>query len=678
MNMTDGVLSQEGFISVRVHYNATANISGGTITSGNQSIQNYGNVEITGGTISGSLTTIVELADSVESSATTKISGGTINGTIYSWYYYEGETEPSSEDSVTVEIEGGVINADLKELHGDKFADPGTNPAESDIVVSGGKFSKSIDDGYLAEGYDMVQNTDGTYSPSVSEEEGVAKIDNIYYPTVEAALDAADNGETVEIISPDATISTEYVFSGDAILDLSGGRLVIGTEGSLSIDGGDLTVTNGTMELSGPSKLTLDKGSLTLTSCTVDCTVTGDGSTAGIIWVYGSADPEAADYSVLTVEESATITQSGDYSNGLYAICLNKVEGSNASYGVEIVMNGKIVGDDIQLSFYTNSTMNAVDGNAPHIVIGEGSTTAGGIYAAGYADWDIYGGQFTGTTAVSIKSGTFDIHGGTFHASGENTAPPTPNNNGSEETGAAISITTNSGYAQKTVVNIYGGTFKSDHGYALYEGIANDSSGSAADRSAAVILIEGGSFEGGIDADVRMDAAQGKKVIRGGSFSTDVSAYLEDGYVLEDNGDGTMSAIPSEEQKVTVVFDIEPSDTIVQISQNGIEIITVTGNDTVELRPGLYEIRCSADGFETETFTMTVDSGAESMTFSESLERSQTIPPTVDDDDYVPLPPQIVYDDSDDDDTVKIVACAAAAVVAAIIAAFLIILYRKD
>lgn len=568
----------------------------------------------------------------------------------------------------------------------------------------------------------------------------VASIDDTYYPSIESALDAAKNGETVVIVSDDAIISTAYSFTGEAILDLNGKTLRV-TDGSLDIDGGSLEITNGTLEVAKNHALDLNSGALTLSGCTLNSIATDSG---GIIWIYGSTDPDAERFSVLKVEDDAKIQHLGDSSIGYYAICLNGADGGHASYGVEIEMDGSILGSGISIAFYTNGTMNVTDGNVPYIYIGEGATTVGGIYAAGYAEWEIRGGQFTSSTALSIKSGVFDIYGGTFHATGDNTTPPTPNNNGSEDTGAAVSITTNKSYAQRTVVNIHDGRFISDHGYAVFEGIANDESGSAADESAAVISIKDGTFESGADADVRFDAAQNKKVIEGGTFSSDISDYCAPGFVCvgdDESGYGieeSSHTITESGQSVSV--DAGDSDHVIVTSDGmntGVTIdITFSGFTMTVLgtfQAGdyiLYGTRMSAMaddmefGFELETpgvivdsITVTFDAGREGYEITSAMAyrleaggsywaldtsfsgdiitfvtesnseyyvdvgyeavESPIIPPIDDDDDYVPIPP-VVVDDSSDDDTVKIVACAAAAVVAAIMAAFLILGHRRD
>ena len=149
--------------------------------------------------------------------------------------------------------------------------------------------------------------------------------------------------------------------------------------------------------------------------------------------------------------------------------------------------------------------------------------------------------------ALSIKSGTFTINSGNYTSTGKFADPATPNGNGSEDTGAALSITSNKAYAGKTDVTVNGGTFVSQNGYAVYEGIASSStSGAAADASYASIQINNGVFKAAEGKDaVSIEEAENKKVISGGTFTSgnatsDVSEYYIAGAALTQDENGTI------------------------------------------------------------------------------------------------------------------------------------------
>ena len=158
--------------------------------------------------------------------------------------------------------------------------------------------------------------------------------------------------------------------------------------------------------------------------------------------------------------------------------------------------------------------------------------------AAGYAHWTL-AGDVSGADALSIKSGTFTITGGDYLGTGSFADPAEAHGNGSENTGAAVTITTNDGYAQAPIVMDISGTptFTSVNGYAFYEGIAVKNDIPAATTSRAVIAIKGGDFTGSktneaVTADIAITTAENKQVVSGGMFSQPVElGYCADGYI---------------------------------------------------------------------------------------------------------------------------------------------------
>ena len=236
---------------------------------------------------------------------------------------------------------------------------------------------------------------------------------------------------------------------------------------------------------------------------------------------------------------------------------------NGCAYGVKVTLAGtaNAVADTSGATghaIYINGTIKALDGNVPQITLTETSkvtSLANGIYAAGYAEWTL-AGEIDAPFPLSIKCGTFDITGGAYRATGPFADIAAANGNGSENTGAAVSITTNDEYAPKTVVNITGGTFTSENGYAFYEGIAKKADGTpAAEASTAAIAISGGTFKGSTtngaikdSSAIAITTAEKKKVITGGAFSTKPDeAYLAEYYVAEDEAgaDGLFAVSPT-------------------------------------------------------------------------------------------------------------------------------------
>lgn len=304
-------------------------------------------------------------------------------------------------------------------------------------------------------------------------------------------------------------------------MEVKGGKSVV-----IDMNGYDITATSS-------AAFKIENGSLRITG---NGTVSGGtGSDYKLVYLLGSKESSAANYSTLTVDENVTVKCTDGY-----AVMISSNEG--CAYGVVINIAGKL--EAHYGGLYVNGMIKCLEGKVPVI-----STTASsiiksegvGIYAAGFAKWTLNGNiDATGGEAVSVKSGIFEIAGGKYKASGEYADPAVANGNGTEETGAAISITSNDGYAKKIQVTISGGTFESVNGNALYEGIAKNGDVSAAAKSFATVSVTDGTFNGNEQKEaIAITTADNKAVISGGTFSNSVSSYVVSGLNYEAvNGDG--------------------------------------------------------------------------------------------------------------------------------------------
>ena len=110
------------------------------------------------------------------------------------------------------------------------------------ITVSGGTFSSAVPADYCADGFIPKNNGDGTYT--VKEGAYVAEVGGVKYETVNAAIAAAKDGDTVTLLGD----TTEDVLINKSItLDL-GGKTLTNTgvgKATISITGNDVTVKNG-------------------------------------------------------------------------------------------------------------------------------------------------------------------------------------------------------------------------------------------------------------------------------------------------------------------------------------------------------------------------------------------------------------------------------------------------
>ena len=258
------------------------------------------------------------------------------------------------------------------------------------------------------------------------------------------------------------------------------------------------------------------------------------------------SEADVADYSVVTVGKDITLKGW----SGVMVDQLSSKENKRQAYGVVVNMYGKIVvpSEETHASgngIYVNGSIQDIGGNNPVINIDGAEIIANevGIYAAGYAKWNIKNAKIEAVNALSLKAGTFVIDGGSYKSTGTFADPSEDTSNGSVETGAALSMTSNDRYAHKLDVTVNDGTFESVNGYAVYEGIPNTPGTSipVATDSYVTLAINGGKFEGNSEkGSIKLSKIKNSKIVSSGVFNSDPSAYLVEGASVKES-DGLWS-----------------------------------------------------------------------------------------------------------------------------------------
>ena len=365
-------------------------------------------------------------------------------------------------------------------------------------------------------GYEVYRTENQGEYTYTAKNEAVAECGGVRYPSLAEAIDSvSENSSATVTLLKDATDEKLIYINNkkNITLDLNGKNIGFGKDAYLF-------VRNGTLNVTGFGKLY------------------EQFPYYSPILVKGNKE-NTSDYSVVNVGKDVEL-------EGWAGLFIDNLKDNDLyyGYGIKVNIDGKIksvkdINDDAGHGVYVNGNIKHIEegANIPEITLGPTSSIeseGNGIYAAGHAKWTMQG-DVTAPYALSIKSGIFNISSGIYHSTGEFANRAEANGNGSEDTGAALSITSNDGYAKKTEVNVTGGTFISDNGYAVYEGIAWDSTkndnagGPAAAKSYATLSISGGTFKGNSGKDaVSIEKMQNKKVISGGIFSSAPSDYVVD------------------------------------------------------------------------------------------------------------------------------------------------------
>ena len=348
---------------------------------------------------------------------------------------------------------------------------------------------------------------------ALAEGEAVAKIGEQEYTTLTKAVEEVEDGQTITLLK-NVEVTTPITLKGTNVtLDLNkftisssvGTVLVIGdgnVSSSISIKNGKVisekTGSNTAVAVSKNTKLTVEYN-------------------AEIVGPYGlgTSDTNSADAGSGVVIDVYGIVRGINNTDG------ENYPGEGGSVGIGINGNIKSTIEYAKINIHPGAVVRGTNGTSSNANTADGPA----IYAAGYAEWNISGGTITGDEALSIKSGKFNITGGTFTATGKYIDPATAYGNGTEATGAAISITSNDSYAKNITMNITGGVFNSEHGYALYEDVTNSTSSPLSDEG---ISISGGSFAGGLSDEGDLKVAHQDNFVTNGEFSKEVATdYLD-------------------------------------------------------------------------------------------------------------------------------------------------------
>lgn len=330
----------------------------------------------------------------------------------------------------------------------------------------------------------------------------------------EALISALEEGKNIKLTSDILGVDKTLLINKEITIDLNGNNISFTKNNSFEVIGGNLTLTG--------------KG-----------TVKEEVPYYGAVMLRGSANKDDINYSTLTVEKDVTL-------EGWSPIFINQLNGVNKvkdSYGVTVNLYGTLNGvadstGDRGHGIYVNGNIQHKE-NYPVINIYDGAkiTTPGdGIYAAGYAKWNIEGATINGAIGIGAKSGIFNLKNVYIKAT-DPYMDPKYWGNGIYSNGAAIQIESNNGYAGAIEITIDGGKYESVNAYAIHHYLASKN-GENINNSLENLTIKNGTFIGGKD-NIAINVVDGEKIaITGGTYSSSVAKYITDEYVeskLENN-----------------------------------------------------------------------------------------------------------------------------------------------
>ena len=497
--------------------------------------------------------------------------GAPAQGVIFYSDQYVGDGNPVEGVTVNfentdIEITGGV---ELTYGAGDNSPEGGSTPAAEAVTLAGGSVNVPVEEQYIADGYALVSDGEGY---SVLTEEAVADYmayitgkdgTVVYYETLQAAVDAAVDGDMVALLKP-ATLSETLVIDKAVTLDLGSNALSVNVAGGVGIriDADNVTVTGGTggtisatadtvfaVYVNGAKGVLLEgvtieahdvavraeyDASVKLQNSVIDVTVIENGGSANAVEIIGS-DMEIADTSITSVAEPDTLTGTiavAIFIEGTFGSDREAAAAADPSLYSHLKISGNTSVTARSYAIVGNGTLHGTDID---ILGGKiESTTNVAIYHPQVGELTISGNTvITGCSGIEMRSGSLVIEGDGVSVTATDPFMESPLSDGLRYAGVAISVSRY--FAEENTgvsVSIEGGTFTATNseGYVFYENVDEQHAAPVTPENEdnISVSISGGTFEGKIESE------NVTGFISGGMFKyRPAEDYMNPGFVAE-------------------------------------------------------------------------------------------------------------------------------------------------
>ena len=498
--------------SDRVTANCYLTIKGGNFAGGINTVKNdrFGVLTINGGNFSNTAQYVIMNWNKAVITAGTFQTLDTASAAVLFTSAYDSDANTVGN----LTISGGEFKraSDTQEMIVDHYDASNSGTA----TVTGGKFDADIST-YVPDGY--IYNGETNTVEQLTVNNAVAKIEDIPYKTLAAAISAAGDGNTVTLLK-DVTADITIPAGKTMTLDLNGKTLTNVNDHTI-LNNGNLTIT-GTGKVDNISHA---KGALYNKG-----TVVVNGGTFDRSKENGKTSNDSGSNSWYTIKNVGSMT--------IHDGATVQTAGNNAALGKfsSLVSNGYFNAGD-----YTNNR-----GLEQPILTIDGGTFRGGLNTIkndDHAKLTINGGTFSNYYQAVVQNHNIaEITGGTFTAASDANAKTYGIYNCG--CGAEIDLGT---------LTVSGGTFTG----ATYA-VADVSSENAD------VTISGGQFAGTKAAIVKSSDSKATITVTGGYFTSDPSAYLAEGkglvtsdqnafaYKVGDKATDVETAVTAGEAAVTI------------------------------------------------------------------------------------------------------------------------------
>lgn len=358
--------------------------------------------------------------------------------------------------------------------------------------------------------------------------EVAATVGGVEYATLNEALAAATDGQTVKVLA-NTTMTTGRVDGISITLDLNGCTVEADNRAFNVVGGGRLTLD----DIAGGGVLRVNKVGNTLSLGIVT------GSKGSAVMKGGTL--EVPEYGIYTTNDDtgAYVSLQGGLIKAAYGIC---AIGNGAEHSAKVEVSGGEVQAGI-FGFVTNGSKG--NGGVDFVMTGGAITStaedAPALYLpAYYSTATITGGTITGGTGIEIRAGELTVSGDA-QVSGIGPLESDPNGSGSTSSGAGIAIAQ---HATKQPINVtVSDNAKIVGTVALHESNPQKNDPEAIEQ--VKIAVTGGTLETSApDAAQAVYSEDCTGFVAGGAFNTELPVVvLADGSAMLVNEEGSVSVM---------------------------------------------------------------------------------------------------------------------------------------
>lgn len=358
--------------------------------------------------------------------------------------------------------------------------------------------------------------------------EVAATVGGVEYATLNEALAAAKDGQTVKVLA-NTTMTTGRVEGVSITLDLNGCAVEADNRAFNVVKGGRLTLD----DTAGGGVLKVNKVGSTLSLGIVT------GSKGSAVMKGGTL--EVPEYGIYATNDDtgAYVSLQGGLIKAAYGIC---AIGNGTEHSAKVEVSGGEVQAGI-FGFGTNGSKG--NGGVDFVMTGGAITSiaedAPALYLpAYYSTATITGGTITGGTGIEIRAGELTVSGDA-QISGIGPLESSPNGSGSTSSGAGIAIAQ---HATKQPINVtVSDNAKVVGTVALHESNPQKNDSEAIEQ--VKIAVTGGTLETSApDAAQAVYSEDCTGFVAGGAFNTELPvAVLADGSAMLVNEEGSVSVM---------------------------------------------------------------------------------------------------------------------------------------